>query len=139
MPVDLRKLEKNFGDISVDTLTADGALQNNSGTYFEGVSTSTTVSGATDIDLNTSNLFRHTVTDNTTYSFVGESAELGGASFTLLIEMGDDDYTIDWPDSVEWDSAEAPTTPPSGESLEVSFITYDGGTTWKGRPSWSSN
>ena len=128
---------KVTGTSYFESVSVDSPLQNNSGTYFEGVSTDGTVSGATDIDLTTANLFRHTVTGDVDYSFSGASTEVDGASFTLLIEMSGTN-TITWPTSVEWDGGEAPDSPADGEQLEISFISYDGGTTWKGRESWGT-
>lgn len=99
------------------------------------VETVTALSGTTPtIDLSSANLFTHTLTGNTTYSFSNPSTDPKGNSFTLLITQdGSTQYTLSWPNSVEWDNGSAPADPATGEDLEVAFVSYDGGSTWKGR------
>lgn len=114
-----------------DAVTDFGLIRNKQ--YAEVV---VALSGTTpSIDLTAANLFTHTLTGNTTYTFTGaESGTYDGNTFTLLITQdGATQHTLAWPASVEWDGGSAPSTPALGEELEVTFITYDGGTTWKGR------
>jgi hypothetical protein len=113
------------------------SIENTTGTYFEGISTNGSVSGTTTIDVSAANVFDHTVDGDVDYSFTGASSSVNGASFTLKITMSGSN-AITWPTSVEWSGGSAPSAPADTKELEVSFITYDGGSTWKGRPSWVS-
>jgi len=113
-----------------------GDIINESGAYFEST-VSKTVSGTVSVDVSEANLIQHTVDGDVTYEFSGVSSYVDGASFTMFIEQNGSN-SITWPSSVDWNGGSAPNTPSDGKSLELAFISYDGGTTWKGRPTWSN-
>ena len=105
-----------------------------SGGYVEEVSTDATVTGATDIDLDVANVFRHTLTGNVTYSIINETATPAVNSFVLiLVQDGTGSRTVTWPAEVEWDGGTAPTltSAASGKDM-ITFISPDAGTTWVG-------
>lgn len=104
--------------------------------YNEAVSAEGVVAGAVDLDLAGANLFTATLGGNTTFDIINATVDPAGNSLSLLITQdAATQYTLTWPASVEWDGGAPPADPALGEQLEVAFISYDGGQTWKGRES----
>lgn len=123
-------------DLSITpTLTASWTFTTiNNDDYHESVSTDATVSGATDIDVSSANVFEHTLTGDTTYSFTNPSSDPEGNSFTLIVSQdGTGGHDVTWPGSVEWDNGTEPATSTSANEKHMyGFISPDGGTTWIG-------
>ena len=90
-------------------------------------------SAATTVNCETGNMFSHTLTENTTFTFSNPPASGTGYSFTLKIVQDSTARTITWPSSVDWAAATAPTiSTGSGEVDVFVFFTTDGGTTFYG-------
>ena len=85
--------------------------------------------GALDIDCSTGNIFTKTIAGNSTFTFSNPAASGTATSFLLIIEYTSG--TITWPTSVEWPADTAPTLTASTVAV-FSFLTTDGGTTYRG-------
>ena len=88
--------------------------------------------GGTDaIDLTAGNSVSATVSTGTqTFTFTNPTASDELCSFSLMLTNGGS-QTINWPSTVDWASATAPTLTASGVDCLV-FWTIDGGTIWNG-------
>ena len=93
----------------------------------------TSTSNATTINCETGNMFSHTLTEATTFTFSNPPTSGTGYSFTLKIVQDSTARLITWPASVDWAAATAPTiSTGSGEVDVFVFFTTDGGTTFYG-------
>ena len=88
--------------------------------------------GGTDaIDISAGNVVSATVSTGTqTFTFTNPSASANSCSFTLILTNGGS-QTVNWPASVDWAAATAPTLTSSGVDI-LTFTTIDGGTIWYG-------
>ena len=87
--------------------------------------------GTQDIDLTLGNNVVATVDTNTnTFTFSNPTASDELCGFTLFLTNGGS-QTVNWPGSVDWAGATAPTLTTSGLDILV-FVTTDGGTIWHG-------
>jgi hypothetical protein len=87
--------------------------------------------GAQTIDLTLGNTVTGTVdTSATTFTFSNPTATDECCAFTLFLTNGGS-QTVNWPASVDWPAATAPTLTASGLDILV-FTTVDGGTIWHG-------
>ena len=87
--------------------------------------------GTQSIDLTLGNVVSATVdTSTNTFTFDNPTATSNGCSFSLVLTNGGS-QTVNWPGSVDWAAATAPTLTAAGVDLLV-FSTLDGGTTWYG-------
>jgi hypothetical protein len=87
--------------------------------------------GAQTIDLTLGNNVVATIdTSTTTFAFSNPTASDELCGFTLFLTNGGS-QTVNWPGSVDWAGATAPTLTSSGLDIIV-FITTDGGTIWHG-------
>ena len=87
--------------------------------------------GTQDINLELGNVVTATVdTSTNTFTFSNPTASDDGCSFTLLLTNGGS-QTVNWPGTVDWAAATAPTLSASGLDI-LTFITVDGGTIWHG-------
>ena len=86
---------------------------------------------ASDLDLETGNVFEETISANTTYTFSNPPASGTAYGFTLKVSVTGT-RTITWPTSVEWAGGTAPDAPADGETDVYAFYTTDGGTTYYG-------
>ncbi len=100
--------------------------------YSESVNVIGSIGGGTqDIDLTLGNVVTGTVdTSATTFTFSNPPASGKAGSFTLILTNGGS-QTVTWPASVDWADGSAPTLTTSGVDV-LSFVTTDGGTTWRG-------
>ena len=90
----------------------------------------TTLASGT-INLNTGNVFTHTLSGNTTYSIT--NAVNGQAhSFTLIITQTATVRTLTFPASVKWQGGEIPDMTTASKTYVLTFMTVDGGTNWLG-------
>ncbi len=93
----------------------------------------TSSSNATTINCEAGNYFKHTLTENTTFTFSNPPASGTGYSFILHLIQDSSARTVTWPNSVDWASATAPTiSTDSGADDFFVFATSDGGTIWYG-------
>lgn len=87
--------------------------------------------GTDDIDLEDGNVVTATVSTATqTFTFSNPAATGSNCGFTLFLTNGGS-QTINWPASVDWVDATAPTLTAAGIDVLV-FTTNDAGTTWYG-------
>jgi len=87
--------------------------------------------GTDDIDLEDGNVVTATVsTAEQTFTFSNPPESGINGSFTLFLTNGGS-QTINWPASVDWVDATAPTLTADGIDVLV-FTTNDAGTTWLG-------
>ena len=87
--------------------------------------------GTQAIDMTLGNSVSATVdTSANTFTFTNPTASDEACSFTLILTNGGS-QTVNWPASVDWAAATAPTLTTSGVDVLV-FITIDGGTIWHG-------
>ena len=93
----------------------------------------TSSSNATTINCEAGNYFKHTLTENTTFTFSNPPASGTGFSFVLHLIQAASAKTVTWPNSVDWAAATAPTiSTGNGDDDFFVFATSDGGTTWYG-------
>jgi len=87
--------------------------------------------GTQDIDLTLGNNVVATVdTSANTFTFSNPTASDELCGFTLFLTNGGS-QTVNWPGTVDWAAATAPTLTSSGLDILV-FVTTDGGTIWHG-------
>jgi len=95
----------------------------------------TSTSNATTVNCRDGNVFSHTLTENTTFTFSNPPASGTSYGFTLKIvqDASASGFTVTWPASVDWPAATAPTLTATADAVDVFvFFTHDGGTTWYG-------
>ena len=127
-------LETYTGDVDID-----GELIVSS--YNETYQAVSSSSNATTINCEAGNVFSHTLSENTTFTFSNPPASGTAYGFSLKItqDASASGYTVTWPTSVDWPASDkyaasgAPqlTSTASAEDQFV-FYTYNGGTTWYG-------
>jgi hypothetical protein len=121
-------LSSYTGDVDID-----GELVVTS--YNETYAAVTSSSNETTIDSEAGNVFSHTLSENTTFTFSNPPSSGTSYGFTLKLvqDASASGYTVTWPTSVDWPNAYTPdlTTTASGVDQFV-FYTHDGGTTWYG-------
>ena len=125
---------------TINSLTLGGALVGGDNTvsrinlldYGEVTNAIGSTGGGTqDIDLTLGNYVTATVdTSANTFTFSNPTASDEGCGFTLVLTNGGS-QTVNWPASVDWPAATAPTLTASGVD-KIVFETSDGGTTWLG-------
>ena len=87
--------------------------------------------GTQDIDLTLGNSVSATVdTSTNTFTFSNPTASDEMCGFTLVLTNGGS-QTVNWPGTVDWAGASAPSLTSSGVDILV-FFTIDGGTIWHG-------
>jgi len=87
--------------------------------------------GTQDIDLEDGNVVTATVTASAnTFTFSNPSTSGVSCSFTLILTNGGS-QTVNWPGTVDWAAATAPTLTTSGVDV-LTFMTVDAGTIWYG-------
>ena len=101
--------------------------------YHETYVAPTSSSNATTINCAAGNYFKHTLTENTTFTFSNPPSSGTGFSFILHLIQDSSARTVTWPGSVDWASATAPTiSTGNGDDDFFVFATSDGGTIWYG-------
>jgi hypothetical protein len=127
-------LETYTGDVDID-----GELIVSS--YNETYQAVTSSSNSTTINCEAGNVFSNTLTENTTFTFSNPPASGTAYGFSLKIvqDASASGYTVTWPSSVDWPSADAPValgaprlTSTASAVDQFVFYTHDGGTTWYG-------
>lgn len=95
--------------------------------------TSTSATGATNIDVSAASTYKYTITGNTTFSFtnVGTTACF---SFTVItVNDATAGRTIAWPAGVKWAGGVIPPRTTAANAIDFwYFATFDTGTTWYG-------
>lgn len=100
--------------------------------YTEVAEIATGVTGSRAITLSNGNVFRHTLSGNTTYSITNPAASGQVHSFTLIITQPTTARTITWPAVVKWAWGLIPPVPTANKTAVYTFFTFDSGTTWIG-------
>jgi hypothetical protein len=103
--------------------------------YNETYAAVTSSSNATTIDCEAGNVFSHTLSENTTFTFSNppSSGTAYGFSLKIVQDASASGYTVTWPTSVDWPDATAPTLTSTASAVDqFVFYTHDGGTTWYG-------
>ena len=122
------------------TTTANVAMANNVlinpqlRSYKEFLTTNLTATGTVNIDLSQSNVFRHVLTGNVTYTLSNPPPTGVVYSITLVVQQdGTGSRIITWPASVRWPGALQPPQTTTANSIDIwNFVTYDGGSTYLG-------
>ena len=87
--------------------------------------------GTQDIDLEDGNVVTATVTASAnTFTFSNPSTSGVSCSFTLILTNGGS-QTVNWPATVDWAAATAPTLTAAGVDV-LTFMTVDAGAIWYG-------
>ena len=121
-------LSNYTGDVDID-----GELVVTS--YNETYAAVTSSSNATTIDCEAGNVFSHTLSENTTFTFSNPPASGTSYGFTLKVvqDASASGYVITWPSSVDWPRSNTPVLSLGASDLDVFvFFTHDGGTNWYG-------
>lgn len=84
---------------------------------------------ANTVDLNEGNYFTKTISANTTFVFSNPHTSRA-VGFVLKLTNGGS-ATVGWPANTKWPGGTPPTLTVTGIDI-LSFITDDGGTTWRG-------
>jgi hypothetical protein len=84
----------------------------------------------------TYNVFYHTPTADTTYSFGAPGVTTGMYRAILKITMGTTAYALSWPTKVKWDKGVTPEALGANKTAVLSFMTFDNGATWYGKELW---
>jgi len=105
--------------------------------YNEVTQTISSASGTTDLDLSQANTFRVEAIDNLTFTFSNVTSTPAGNSITIYVVESDGagPYTLSWPSSVVWNGGSAVGEVSQNGNIEISLLTDDGGTEWRGRKS----
>ena len=95
----------------------------------------TSSAAATSVDCEAGNMFMHTLTEATTFTF--SNPPVSGIGYIMSLEIIQDasasTFAVTWPTSVDWPTATAPTISATANAVDVFvFSTRDGGTTWYG-------
>ena len=100
--------------------------------YAEAVKAHGTTGGSITCNLEDGNI--HTITLNaaTTFTFSNPPASGKAGSLTLIINQGTTAYAVTWPASVDWAGGSAPDLSTVSTDYVLTFLTLDGGTTWRG-------
>src|SRR5210317_370242 len=121
-------LETYTGDVDID-----GELVVTS--YNETFASVTSSSNATTIDCEAGNVFSHTLSENTTFTFSNPPASGTAYGFSLKIvqDASASGYTVTWPSAVDWNNGTSPSLTNVASAVDqFVFYTHDGGTTWYG-------
>jgi hypothetical protein len=87
-------------------------------------------SGSRTINLSLGNYISATVTGTTEWTFSNPITSPAASGFVLELTNGGS-AAITWPLSVKWPGGTAPTLTSAGVDI-LTFLTDDGGTTWRG-------
>jgi hypothetical protein len=113
--------------VSGSGLTITGSM--NTDRYSLGIASLGNASGSMSINLANGNYFTATSTNTTNWS-IDNTPTNRAVGFVLAIVSGGA-QTQQWPVAVKWPNATAPTLTEAGQDT-LTFITDNGGTTWRG-------
>lgn len=102
--------------------------------YSEFISANATTTGATTLDLSSSNFFNLTLTGNTTFTFSNPPSGASGRMFSFTIVAKQDatgGRTISWPAGSKYAGGVVPPATTTANAVDIwSGMTYDGGTSY---------
>ena len=128
------KLAKSGGTLTGDvTFGGNQAISPKIKAYTEAQSSSS-ITGATNVDLSVDNVKIYTLTGNVTFTFTNVPTTGQLAQVTLFLTQGSGgSKTITWPGSIKWAGGTAPTISTVEAKTDiVSFVSPNGGTNWYG-------
>ena len=99
-------------------------------TVTDKVTQTATAISALDIDCSTGNYFTKAISADSPFTFSNVPSSGEAYGFVLELDVSGD-RTLTWPAAVKWAGGSAPTLTASKTHL-FSFVTVDGGTTWRG-------
>lgn len=133
--------ELNYNDVTtlglseaskVVTADANGVVTLDNG-FSEEYAAVTSISNTVSLNLQTSNNFSHTLTEDTTVSFTNPAASGKVSAATLRVIQDSTARAITWNAAIKWGAATAPTLSTASGAVDVFvFYTVDGGTTYYG-------
>ncbi len=100
--------------------------------YAETVYAHGTTGGAKTINLENGNIQTITLNANTTFTFSNPPASGKAGSLTIILSQGATTRTVTWPASVDWHDGAVPDLSTVSRDYVLTFLTVDGGTTWRG-------
>ena len=100
--------------------------------YAETVKAHGTTGGSITCNLENGNIQTITLNAATTFTFSNPPATGKAGSLTLIINQGTTAYAVTWPASVDWAGGSAPDLSTVSTDYVLTFLTLDGGTTWRG-------
>lgn len=100
--------------------------------YAETVKAHGTTGGSITCNLENGNIQTITLNAATTFTFSNPPATGKAGSLTLIINQGTTAYAVTWPSSVDWSGGSAPNLSKVSTDYVLTFLTLDGGTTWRG-------
>lgn len=105
--------------------------------YNEATKTHSSASGTVTIDLQTANVHRVEAVDNISFEFTNVSQDPAGNSVLIYVVEGDGagPYTLSWPSPVVWNADSVLGEVAQKSNIEISLLTDNGGTEWRGRRS----
>jgi hypothetical protein len=131
------QLDTKLSSVDLSSYTGDvditGELVVDS--YNETYQDVTSSSNSTTINCETGNVFSHTLSENTTFTFSNPPSSGTAYGFSLKVtqDASASGYTVTWPTSVDWPDATAPTLTSTTSAVDqFVFYTHNGGTTWYG-------
>ena len=131
------QLDSKLSSIDLSSYTGDvditGELVVDS--YNETYQAVSSSGGSTTINCEAGNVFSHTLSENTTFTFSNPPASGTAYGFTLQVtqDASASGYTITWPSSVDWPFSATPLLTGTASAVDqFVFYTYNGGTTWYG-------
>jgi hypothetical protein len=124
----LDSLSTYTGDIDID-----GELVVTS--YNETFASVSSSGGSTIVNCEAGNVFSHTLSENTTFTFT--NPPLSGTAYGFTLKLVQDasasGYTVTWPSSVDWAFGRTPDITNTASAVDqFMFYTHNGGTTWYG-------
>jgi hypothetical protein len=131
-------LNTTFGTVNTSLSTMNSTFTGNvTGTLkgYKDYLTTTTSTGATTVDLSTSNWFKYTLSGSSTYTFSNAPASGNAFTVTLLLVQGTSGgKTVSWGNTIYWAGGQVPpaTTTATGNTDLWTFTTIDGGTSFYG-------
>ena len=96
------------------------------------VTTVLSSAAAVTLNLAVSRVFKHTFTENTTFTFSNPDATGTRCGFELYLINDGTGRTPTWPAAVKWTNGVVPSLATASEKNNLYFVTIDGGTTWIG-------
>jgi hypothetical protein len=90
----------------------------------EGFTSVTSTSNATTVNCRVGNVFSHTLTENTTFTFSNPNA--GGTYILILRQNSAGSYTVTWPGTVTWAGGTPPTMTSTANKYDVYTFVFDG-------------
>ncbi len=131
------QLDTKLSSVDLSSYTGDvditGELLVDS--YNETFAAVTSSSNATTINCEAGNVFTHTLSENTTFTFSNPPSSGTAYGFSLKVtqDAGASGYTVTWPAAVDWPRGTTPTLTSTASAVDqFVFYTHDGGTTWYG-------